>query len=265
MSSGWARRQRLWWSLSVGITVAVSVQAGDNRLRAVPYDSETVYALRGIPGYQIDLQFDRDERFVGLASGDVEALTFEAQDDHLFIKPKAIHVRTNLTVLTSRRVYHFDYSVAGPHDLEPGQNAMYALRFEYPPVQNPGVESPQAADLALAQPAGARNSDYWYCGAPSLQPNEAWDDGLHTHLRFEPGAELPAVFIRNDDGSESLLNFNVESDEIVIHRIARQLVVRRGALLGCIVNRGFHGGGSVRSGTVSPDVERATRAVAVTP
>jgi type IV secretion system protein VirB9 len=58
-----------------------------------------------------------------------------------------------------------------------------------------------------------------------------------------------------------LLNFNVERDLIVVHRIARQFVLRRGALIGCILNRGFAGvGEALESETVSPDVERTIRA-----
>ena len=69
------------------------------------------------------------------------------------------------------------------------------------------------------------------------------------------------MFVRNDDGSESLLNFNVEHGEVVIHRIARRFVVRRGKLTGCIVNKGFEGtGAAASSGTVAPEVERDTRA-----
>ena len=88
----------------------------DSRIRTTDYDPGQVYVLRGKVGYQIDLQFDPDESFVGLAAGDIEGLTFVAQGNHLFLKPRATGVVTNLTVLTSRHQYQFEYSVqsAGP-------------------------------------------------------------------------------------------------------------------------------------------------------
>ena len=49
--------------------------------------------------------------------------------------------------------------------------------------------------------------------------------------------------MRNDDGSESLVNFSIEAGEVIVHRVARQFVVRRGQLRGCIVNQRFAGGG----------------------
>jgi type IV secretion system protein VirB9 len=240
--------------------------AVDGRLRSVMYSADEVYRLRGFAGYQIDLEFDTDERFVGIGSGDVEGLAFEAQDNHLFIKPKATNVRTNLTVLTTRHTYHFDYSSGPVRADSDARDFIYALRFQYPRPE-PSVTAPSAeASLAEARAKRARNADYWYCGRDVLQPLQAWDDGVHTHLRFNARTELPALFVRNEDGSESLLNFNVEGDEVIIHRVARQFVVRRGALVGCIVNRGFAGvGDALSTGTVSSEVERATRPAAVAP
>ena len=222
--------------------------AADGRIRAVTYDSTQVYRLEGHVGYQIDLQFDDDEGFVGLGAGDVQALSFVAQGSHLFIKPRVASVDTNLTVLTTRRAYHFDYAVSGKESSD-----LYVLRFVYPAATD-------VDKLLKSGPATARNLDYWYCGNPGLKPVYAADDGVHTWLRFAARAELPAVFVRNDDGSESLLNFNMEGGDVVIHRVARKFVVRRGKSTGCVVNAAYGGSGQrVGSGTVSPAVERGTR------
>jgi type IV secretion system protein VirB9 len=235
----------------------------DSRLRSVVYSPDQVYRLRGYAGYQIDLEFDAGESFVGLGAGDVEALAFVAQGNHLFVKPRAVNVRTNLTVLTTRRSYHFDYA-AGSAAPDPDHlDVVYVLRFIYPRAPAPATDANPSQESASAQaPQGRpRNTDYWYCGIATLQPVTAWDDGWHTHLQFDTRSELPALFVRNDDGSESLLNFNVEHGEVVIHRIARRFVVRRGRLTGCIVNKGFDGTAvAPNSGTLVPEVERSTRA-----
>ena len=52
----------------------------------MPMRSTGLYAYAG---YQIDLEFEPGETFVGLGAGDLEALTFVGQDNHLFLKPKA--------------------------------------------------------------------------------------------------------------------------------------------------------------------------------
>src|SRR5262249_17274904 len=117
-----------------------------------------------------------------------------------------------------------------------------------------------AEQLKGAPAARFQNTNYWYCGHPQLQPVGASDDGVHTRLRFGPSAELPAIFVKSDDGTESLLNFSLDGPDVVIHRLARHLILRRGHLVGCITNRGFSGSGErLPSGTVAPQVHRETK------
>jgi type IV secretion system protein VirB9 len=112
-------------------------------------------------------------------------------------------------------------------------------------------------DLAAADAARPRNRDYWYCGNRSLQPVATSDDGVHTRITFGDRSEIPAIFVRNEDGSESLLNFSMDAGDVVIHRVASRFVLRRGKLTGCIVNKGYAGAGlRLDSGTVSPQIER---------
>jgi type IV secretion system protein VirB9 len=249
----------------VGGAAVVPLAAGaDPRIRVADYDPGQVYVLQGRVGYQIDLQFDSEETFVGLAAGDIEGLTFVPQGSHLFLKPKATGVVTNLTVLTSKRQYQFEYSVQLPTSAArtPG---MYVVRFRYPHSVAAAAAAGAAArdleqHLEQAPQNRAHNTDYWFCGTDLLRPAAAWDDGVQTHLLFGQRAEQPAIFVRNDDGTESLLNFSIESGEVVIHRIARRLILRRGALTGCIVNKGFSGiGERLPSGTIAPDVRRTAR------
>jgi type IV secretion system protein VirB9 len=236
----------------------------DARVRTTEFRPDEVYRLHGYAGYQIDLEFQEGERFVGLGAGDIEALSFVGEGNHLFLKPHAAKVATNLTVLTTRREYRFDYTSLPTRPALDDPDVVYALRFIYPRDLRQEATANQAAqiDASLSDAAQGRpqNVDYWYCGSPSLKPTEASDDGVHTRLRFAAQSELPAVFVRNDDGSESLLNFSMDGGDVVIHRVARRFILRRGRLTGCVVNQGFVGGGMrLDSGTIAPHIERATR------
>ncbi len=236
---------------------------GDARIRVARYDADEVYRLHGFVGYQIDLEFAPGETFLGLAAGDMEGLSFVAEGNHLFLKPRAVAVETNLTVLTTRREYQLDYTVSAAPAGESDPDLIYVLRFVYPDAGQPPADVARRAieqRLRNAPAERPRNLDYWYCGDPSLRPTAAWDDGVHTHVRFRAQAELPALFVANDDRSESLVNFDVEAGEVVVHRLARRFVLRRGALTGCIVNRGYSGSGErLDSGTVSRDVSRVRK------
>lgn len=239
----------------------------DSRIRSAQYDGDQVYRLHGFVGYQIDLEFETGESFVGLGAGDIEGLAYFGEDNHLFLKPKAAKVSTNLTVLTNRRQYQIDYTALAQHPVMGDPDVIFALRFVYPAV--PSKEAEEAAarhidsDLASASTQRPQNIDYWYCGGPALRPTHASDDGVHTRLRFAANADLPAVFVRGDDGSESLLNFSMDDGDVIIHRVAREFILRRGKLTGCVVNKGYVGGGvRLDSGTVTPEVERHVQAVA---
>jgi len=267
---------RFWTSLASACVLVPWLCAGahgetlpargsrDARVRVAEFDANEVYRLYGFVGYQIDIEFEAGETFVGLGAGDLEALAFVGQGNHLFLKPKAARVATNLTVLTSRRRYEFDYTALAERP-DPGSiEVIYALRFTYPldASRTAGMDADRRVEQSLARASADRsaNVDYWYCGHPGLRPVAASDDGVHTRLRFGARAELPAIFVRNDDGSESLLNFSVDAGEVIIHRVAARFIVRRGKLTGCIVNAAFDGGGlRLESGTVAPEVERVTR------
>src|SRR5882672_12580397 len=106
--------------------------AVDSRIRTAPYDGDQVYRLRGFVGYQIDLEFETGESFVGLGVGDIDGLAYFGQDNHLFLKPKATKVTTNLTVLTSRRHYQFEYTALPQPPSSAESEIIYALRFTYP-------------------------------------------------------------------------------------------------------------------------------------
>jgi type IV secretion system protein VirB9 len=240
----------------------------DVRIRSAVYSEDQVYRVIGRVGYALELEFAPEERFLGLAAGDVEGLAFEAQANHVFLKPRATEVRTNFTVLTSLRHYRFDYRVSPTGAGAPAEDSetadIFALRFTYPAEaaadsreRAERLETVRAVDLALNERRPVLNCSYFYCGPQAIKPESASDDGVHTTFRFAPGVELPAIFARADDGSESLVNTTVSGESVVVHRLSRTFVLRRGQLVGCVVNKGYVGGADrLSSGTVVPGVER---------
>jgi len=257
---------------SVAAAVVPPPGVVDARVREVVYREGQVIQLTGYLGYHIHLELAPGESFVALGAGDSAAVDVAAEGPHVMLKPKVARVATNLTLVSSRRVYHFEYRT---YEAQPSQaTAVYAVRFRYPvvssqvtPVAAPrpfSSSAPVAAQTAAvakpATPARPVNDAYWYCGAPSLAPVAASDDGLQTRLTFSARGEWPAIFVRNEDGSESLLNFHAEETTAVVHRVAHEFVLRRGRLVGCVENRGYAGSGAwVASGAHDPRDARELR------
>lgn len=235
--------------------------AVDSRIRSAIYRDDEVYRLIGFVGYAIELVFEEGEVFAGNGGGDLDGIAFGWHDNHLILKPKAANVGTNLVVYTNRRAYRFDYSVSARRSNVQTDEVMYTVRFVYPPSPRSvnGLTAAEQADFDLKHAAEGRaqNADYWYCGSPAIKPVAVSDDGVHTRLRFAAKSELPVIFVRNDDDTESLLNFSMDEGDVIIHRVAARFILRRGKLTGCIVNKGFAGSGErLESGTVAPQVQR---------
>lgn len=266
-------RRRMLHALALGLLGAAGVieaesvpvpGAIDPRIRTAAYRDEDVYRLQGFVGYGIELVFEEGEQFIGQAGGDLEGIAFGAHENHVILKPRAANVGTNFVVYTNRRAYRFDYIVSDRRPDPLRDEVIYAVRFVYPPSlprpDGPTLAERVDSDLTSASDTRPRNIDYWFCGHPSVKPIAASDDGVHTRLTFGSRTELPAIFVRSEDGAESLLNFSVDDGDIVIHRVGREFVVRRGRLTGCIVNKAFVGTGErLESGTVAPTVRRERR------
>ena len=73
---------------------------------------------------------------------------------------------------------------------------------------------------ARTPPRAAATSTTGTAAARTLSRVAASDDGVQTRLTFAAEQELPAVFVRNEDGSESLLNFSVVAGDVIMHRVA---------------------------------------------
>jgi len=178
----------------------------DPRIRTALYSPDEVYRLYGNVGFHIDLEFEPDETFASLSGGDLEGLTYSAHANVLTLKPKVPYTEMNLAVTTSKRRYYFEYSVSARRPNSDFAPVMYAVRFAYPPEKpaGDGLTDEQRVQLELAKGRQnrPRNTDYWFCGNPSVRPTAASDDGIQTRLTFAARAELPALFVRNDDGSE---------------------------------------------------------------
>ena len=97
------------------------------------------------------------ERFLGLGCGGLEGgYVSRLTPITCFSSPEPTHVATNLTVLTNRRTYLFDYE-ADPAPPDPtGADVIYALRFEYP-------AAPVRPDQSIA--CGSKRI-LWRRGAP---------------------------------------------------------------------------------------------------
>ena len=73
------------------------------------------------------------------------------------------------------------------------------------------------------------------------QPTDRmFDDGEATYFAFRAQEDLPAIFVVEPDGAESVVNSHMRDGYIVVDRIARGFVLRRGSEVTRVFNDGYH-------------------------
>ena len=229
------------------LALSVPALAEDPRLVSRLYDETQVVLVEGKANVQTTIRFGEDELIENVAIGDSQAwqITPNKRANLLFVKPLAERAATNMTVITNRHTYLVDL-VANPSNATP----LYVLSFTYPEVVETAKErlapldAPNAVELAAAQEADAivdpaeLNFAWERKGDRKLLPARVYDDGTATFLAWPDGAPVPAILMKDEQGTEGPVNFAVRGDVIVIDGVPRELVLRSGKDMATLHNNG---------------------------
>ncbi len=224
--------------------VAAPAAAEDPRLVERLYNPAQVVKIEGRTKVQATIQFGEDEAIENVAIGDSEAwqVTPNKRADLLFVKPLAPTAATNMTVVTNKRTYLFDL-VASPR-----ARPLYVLKFTYP--DEPEEEEPKLAQAPNAVEVAAATDPYavvdpaelnfaWAAqGDAELLPTRTYDDGDATFLTWPAGRTVPAILVKNHEGTEGPVNFTVRGDTIVVDGVPREIVLRAGDDSAVLTNTG---------------------------
>lgn len=254
-------------------------QGLDFRITKVVYNKADLVPVIGHFGFQNHIVFSEDERIVSITMGDSSAWEVATYDNHVFLKPKDNAPLTNAVIITNKRHYNFVLQAYKIKPGVKTKNMNFEIVFTYPAddaaklqaeanekeaqrtlgllkeVQAKQAQEIQkrieqaqiakdseikAIDAALA--AGdsvTNNTDFWAKGDEQIMPVAMFDTDRFTILRFSKGSDIPAIFQVNDDFSESIINFTVKDNLIVLPQIIKNLRLRKGNQIVCIENRGY--------------------------
>jgi type IV secretion system protein VirB9 len=202
--------------------------------------------------------------------------------------------RTNFQILTKEpgkqyKTYQLSIEVRNPPaDGADDPEAVYGLTFTCPDKERARVSAETAERAAKwaavrqqreakFQLAAAktqmqtdfadrqRNYRYVARGSYDLIPSEVSDDGQQTGFRFPGNRQIPAVYAVGFDGAEQIVPFTMQSDLILVQRVARQFRLRLGGSVLEVFNLGYNPAGSPDpgTGTTSPNVVRTLRQASV--
>jgi type IV secretion system protein VirB9 len=196
-----------------------------------------------------DIQLQPGETITDVALGDTERwmATPAASGDlrnpvpHLAVKPQSAGIETNLTIYTTKHIYHLLLRSRG--------HAMQEVEFYYPDELTAAMKEADAAAPSLKQGAADPPTDsddvvkvaavdpaqlnfaYTVAG-PNVpwKPTRAFDDGSHVYVQMQAemkSSEAPALLI-NAGGGTQMVNYRIEGTYYVVDRVFSDAVLVSG-------------------------------------
>lgn len=214
----------------------------DHRIHVIEYQKDEVYKIYGHYGYQAAIEFEADEAIQTISMGDSQGWALNPSGNLLFLKPVEQNPTTNVTLITNKRTYFFEFHGREADDID-DPNMVFVTRFVYADAADgimggsggggnylDGVPEPDVA-------SGKYNTSYTISGSDEVAPLKIFDDGEFTYFQFaDKNAEVPAFYWVDDEGNESIVNYRTRGTYIVIERVASRFTLRHGIDVVCVFN-----------------------------
>jgi len=248
----------------------------DNRVRFVNYQPYNITRIIGTIRSSVQVEFALDEEIAHVALGNTVAWEVAPAGHILFLKPRENQPATNISVVTTRRdgskrSYQMEL-VVRDGSVDAGQNTYFYVKYRYPAdeaerrrlqeeARKRAAEAGYADQvLGIHEQYGPRNWRYSAQGSAAIEPQAVYDNGKVTTFAFSGNQEMPAIYIENSDGTESLVPKTVQGDLVLVHAISRKFILRRGSDTLCIFNEAYSPVGvDPGTNTTSPSVERVVK------
>ncbi|MDA8349023.1 MAG: P-type conjugative transfer protein TrbG [Pseudomonadota bacterium] len=211
------------------------------QLALYPYGEDPEPIVECQPLRTTDIQLQPGETITDVAMGDTERwmATPAASGDprnpvpHLSLKPQVAGIQTNLTIYTTKHIYHMTLRSRGSH-------AMQEVEFYYPDElltarkeadSEAAKAKPEAADrpgdsdnvvkVASVEPAQLNFAYTVAGGNVPWKPIRAFDDGSHVYIQMPAGmktSEAPALLVNAGSGTQ-MVNYRVAGNYYVVDRL----------------------------------------------
>jgi type IV secretion system protein VirB9 len=211
-----------------------------DHIKEINYNPNGIHRYTGFFGYQSSILFEDGEVIGTISMGNSTGWQLDPQGNRLFLKPIEDNPETNVTILTNKRVYHFVFYGKEAKGLDDPELA-YEVRFQYPAdnIEYSGLlESQNNRENSVDVGSMPHlNFNYRISGKDYMKPIKIFDDGKFTYMQFkELNADLPAIFLVDLEGYESLINYHISGSYVVIERVAARFTLRHGEDYVCVFN-----------------------------
>jgi type IV secretion system protein VirB9 len=222
----------------------------DSRIRTIVYNPNEVYTLKFHYGFQSFIEFAGDEDIEIISLGESFPWKMTPIGKRLFIRPIQIDVKTNMTIITTKRTYQFEIEGLAFDD-KAHEELIYSIRFFYPDkeIKKPKMSSQNNANgetinvkegfaLNNIERGDIVNFNYTMAGmGPTISPIKVFDDGKTTYFQFQNNnVVIPSFSLVDIYGNETKLDYYMDGQYVVVRAVGVQFVLRNGKEQICIFN-----------------------------
>lgn len=234
----------------ISLTQAYAVQlpralGKEKRFRTYVYNPNDVYRYVGYYLNQSYIEFEEGEVIQTISMGDPTPWLTNILGNKLFLKPTGSYPQTTMTIFTNKRSYYFELDAMEPNNVSEN-DILFFVKFVYPTSNDKNIVKfnvkKQRDDYPDLTDLSKYNFNYEFAGSPAIAPIKVFDDGVFTYMEFKTdNAEIPAIFAVNEQGYETLVNFRIVEEYVVIEQVAGQLTLRSGGDVVCVYNNSLYG------------------------
>lgn len=202
------------------------------------YKPDSLFQVNVQQGFVSDIAFKQGETITYIGAGDTKRWLIDqatvAGQDHLYIKPLAPGIQTNMIVNTTERSYRL-YLVSV------SQNYTPIVQFSFPddtsfhdlvkaPLPWKNKEEKDYYDIFMEKRDGAyvpKKTNNHYAVkkhgnvAPDMYPTAIFDDGTRTYIQMNPNNkyDMPVLYNLDEDKKIDLVNYRFKGDYLVADRV----------------------------------------------
>lgn len=213
--------------------------ATDSRIKVIEYDPDNVVEVNTTFGYATTIVLAKGEYITldgGIGKKAGWDIVSKPKTRFIVVKPKLANSTTNLNFSTNKgRIYSFMFRpTSNTH------RTTYQVRFTYPDFRFGSPFASRASTYNVISNFGnplELNNDYSFVGDTTIAPIQAQDNGTFTLLKFPKGTPVPAILaVDLKTKRESLVNFRMQGEFVVVEGVYPQYTLRYGAHVTCLFN-----------------------------
>lgn len=213
----------------------------DPRFKSFQFTPNTTYKIVTIYDNPSYIEFEAGEVVAIIVNPKRTAWQLVPSENKLFIKPIESEADTQVTVMTNKRVYFFEMYAKEP-DADFDKDYSFFFKFKYPSDDESKTIRTYAKSILpdVDQSPWKYNFNYTMTGEDSLYPVKIFDDGEFTYFEFPKTSRMPAIFSVDSSGFESIVNFRIVGDYLIVEEVSPKFTLRNGSDVVCVFNEDYY-------------------------